>query len=429
MKPDQPQPTRWLDQPAPGPLEQRAARMVSAADPPPELGELAYARIGRQLEQAAAPPARSRLPWAFGLAAACAGVALLGWRALPNRPDVAQDLLVPACGTARLDAHGQFQAALGGPGSVRFRPRTESEVELRAGKLDLRAHAGAVVVSTPDGRVRLARGATARIEVRDGRTIQVAAFRGEVTMEWSVDQRTLAVPSGTALGPEGAAPVLPTAEREAERALAGEAPTGCAPEEPAVAAPALVAQPVAPAPETPAPVRPPARARGHAEVATTSSLAAESHVLAQAIALLHKHGNPAAALAVLDQQSGALEHGALHSEAQVVRIDALLALQRDREALRALERLDVRGLPRERELRALRGELRAGADRCSDATADFQAARTGAADVVEERALYGLASCYARLSDPAAARVTLERYLERFPTGRYAAAARRALGE
>ena len=80
-------------------------------------------------------------------------------------------------------------------------------------------------------------------------------------------------------------------------------------------------------------------------------------------------------------------------------------LGRRSEALAVLELLSLDKLPRAAELGVLRGELRAEAGRHRDAIADF----TPCADVArcrpetEERALYGRASCRARVGDRAAA--------------------------
>src|SRR5205823_1705435 len=72
----------------------------------------------------------------------------------------------------------------------------------------------------------------------------------------------------------------------------------------------------------------------------------------------------------------------------------------------------------------------AEAARDADAKAAYDAllSRKVAPDV-EERALFGRASCRARLSDEGGAREDLARYLERFPNGAHAADARARLGQ
>jgi regulator of sirC expression with transglutaminase-like and TPR domain len=77
----------------------------------------------------------------------------------------------------------------------------------------------------------------------------------------------------------------------------------------------------------------------------------------------------------------------------------------------------------------LRGELRAGAGRLAPAIQDFDAVLAlGGHDELAGRALYGRGSCRARLGDTPGARADLERYLQLFPRGRFAADAEKALG-
>ena len=156
-----------------------------------------------------------------------------------------------------------------------------------------------------------------------------------------------------------------------------------------------------------------------------SALAAESRLLAAAIAKLRKE--PAATLSALDDYAARFPQGQLAQEAEVMRVDALLALGRRDGALRVLDGLTLAGLPRARELVLLRAELRSEAGRCRDALADFGSAIIEAADTLDERALYGRALCRARLGNFDGARNDLDRYLVRFPDGRFAADARHAL--
>jgi TolA-binding protein len=80
------------------------------------------------------------------------------------------------------------------------------------------------------------------------------------------------------------------------------------------------------------------------------------------------------------------------------------------------------------EVVVLRAELAADADDCAAATAGFDRTLAGAASPgLEERALYGRASCRLRAGQKSAARADLERYLHRFPQGRYATHARALL--
>ncbi len=90
---------------------------------------------------------------------------------------------------------------------------------------------------------------------------------------------------------------------------------------------------------------------------TSSSLQLESQALARAVAALRREGKPDRALALLDEYRDAFPRGALSLEASVVRVDALMALGRRREALAVLERLPLDKMPRGVELRKLRDNL------------------------------------------------------------------------
>ncbi len=94
--------------------------------------------------------------------------------------------------------------------------------------------------------------------------------------------------------------------------------------------------------------------------ASSSVLELESQALASAVAALRRDRNPDRALALLDEYRAAFPRGALSLEASLVRVDALMALGRRREALAVLERLPVDKMPRGGELRKLRDNLRQG---------------------------------------------------------------------
>jgi hypothetical protein len=186
-------------------------------------------------------------------------------------------------------------------------------------------------------------------------------------------------------------------------------PSVLAPRSPSVPAPS--SPPSVPAPSSPAP---------------PSALAVESASFQRAMRALRHDKDPKAALRAIDSYLLAWPSGLFHAEAVVARIEALLALGRRAEARDALDRLSPGGLPRGRELSVIRGELRAEAGRCDDADRDFAVALDGT-DELAERALVGRADCRARSRDDAGARAGLEEYLRRFPDGRFAARARRAL--
>jgi hypothetical protein len=188
----------------------------------------------------------------------------------------------------------------------------------------------------------------------------------------------------------------------------------------------LPAPPAAPlAPATPATVPPPTAA----PAAPPTVLAYETRLLGQAVARLRQRRDASGALVALDIYQSQFPNGNLHHEADVARVDALLMLGRDHDALALLQTLRLLPQGRDQELRVIRGELAAATD-CSRAVADFdrllaQAAPTG----LTERALYGRAVCRTRLGDTSGATHDLADYLDRFPSGRFAAEARRNLGQ
>jgi hypothetical protein len=206
------------------------------------------------------------------------------------------------------------------------------------------------------------------------------------------------------------------------------------------AAPAV--KPPAPAPVRRAPVKPaaavPEPLAPAAEVAATGGAPAappvgdEAGGVALALEQLHRHRDPLAALATLDAHQAHYPHGMFAREAALARLEALLALGRRADALTVLDGLSREGfdgLARAHELRVLRGELLAQAGDCASAIEAFDAALANApAAELEGRALFGRASCRASRGDVERSRADLERYLESFPRGPYAAQARAALG-
>lgn len=155
--------------------------------------------------------------------------------------------------------------------------------------------------------------------------------------------------------------------------------------------------------------------------ADSGALAAESRALERALIKLRREHDPRGALSVLDESRALFEKGALAQEAQVARVDALLALGRRSEALAILERLPLTHMGRGGELQLVRAELRAGND-CALALADFDALATRPlAAPFMERVLYGRAACELQVGDRSQAERDLNQYLTRFPHGRFAA--------
>ncbi len=104
-----------------------------------------------------------------------------------------------------------------------------------------------------------------------------------------------------------------------------------------------------------------------------SAAGAEAQSLAEALERWRRQGRAEAALSLLDEHDRRFPRGLLHVESRVARAEILLALGRTLPALGVLDGLNLSGLPRSRELEALRGDLRAQAGRCSDARADLNA--------------------------------------------------------
>ena len=131
-------------------------------------------------------------------------------------------------------------------------------------------------------------------------------------------------------------------------------------------------------------------------------------------------GNAARALAELDQHLQKFPGGTLELEARVAHVDALLVLGRRQEARRELSSLPIERVGRKNELRLIRAELRADDD-CRAALSDFQVlVDQSLPGALAERALFGRGACLLKLGDQAAAYRDFDRYLERFPSGRFA---------
>jgi TolA-binding protein len=197
-----------------------------------------------------------------------------------------------------------------------------------------------------------------------------------------------------------AAPLVP--QPTLPRAPSEPAPVA---EEP-VAAVAQEAPASAAFPPAPAPVQ-------------SSRLGLEAASLEAALKTL-RGGGAERALAALDQHLQQFPGGALELEARVARVDALLTLGRRHEARRELSALPIDNVGRKNELRLIRAELRADDD-CRAALSDFQVlVELPLPGAWAERALFGRGACLLKLGDQAGAQRDFERYLERFPNGRFA---------
>jgi Flp pilus assembly protein TadD len=152
----------------------------------------------------------------------------------------------------------------------------------------------------------------------------------------------------------------------------------------------------------------------------------EAEELAEAFRLLRREHDAGGALARLDDYQRRHPGGSLAREAVLARVEALLSMGRDGAALAALEGLTLDGSEVDRPVALARAELRAAADRCGDAVADFARAAAGN-DAVAARALYGRGICHLRTGDRRAARAAFESYRRLFPIGPRRADVDRAL--
>lgn len=161
-----------------------------------------------------------------------------------------------------------------------------------------------------------------------------------------------------------------------------------------------------------------------------AAIAQEALVLGRALQSLHRDHDPRAALVALDDHTARFPESVLGPEADIMRVDALLALDRRQSALAVLDRLEIPETTRGRELVVVRAELRVGAKRYAEAIADFTRTLANAdADALAERALHGRIACYLATGNEALARADLQNYLIRFREGRFAPDVRRTLGE
>ena len=153
--------------------------------------------------------------------------------------------------------------------------------------------------------------------------------------------------------------------------------------------------------------------------------ASESHFIAVALKKLRQNHDARGAIDALEEYRASFPNGRLGAEAGLIRVEALLSLGERAEALHALDGDSAIGQgPRSRELLVLRGELRASANRCSEAVSDLGKSLSASPhDAIDARALFARASCLSRLHQYEAARRDLERYQAHFPNGANAAVA------
>jgi len=142
----------------------------------------------------------------------------------------------------------------------------------------------------------------------------------------------------------------------------------------------------------------------------------------QAMRKLRLENNPAAALSALQEHAQVYPRSSLGGERSALEVEALLALHRDRDALARLDTMALDQLPRSGERFVVRGELRAAARRWQEASADFDHALTQVTGkpAWHERALWGRGAARLRCGDRDGGMADLDRYLDKYPNGRFA---------
>ena len=215
------------------------------------------------------------------------------------------------------------------------------------------------------------------------------------------------------------------------------APSPAAQPAPAIGVPAPVPtttiarpQPVAPAPmiiptpsERPAPRPTPARPEPPPPMKAqpTSALApppaasnpAARH-LKEVVRALRVDRAPRTALDMLDRYANELAGNAFAEESLLLRVEALLALGQPIATLRLLDGTPLTEGAASSVLLLTRGQLRATANRCSEAIGDFDLA-LARAHRPSKPALLGRAHCKQKLGDPTGAQADLDRYRREFP--------------
>jgi hypothetical protein len=123
-------------------------------------------------------------------------------------------------------------------------------------------------------------------------------------------------------------------------------------------------------------------------------ISAESRSFSAALAQWHRDHNAGAALAALDQHERRFPRGQIRLEAKLLRAEIFLQQGRERESLALLDGVSLSGLPRGRELRTVRGELRVKYGRCPEGRRDLEhvLAKDGA-DALGRRAAHAISLC------------------------------------
>ena len=123
-------------------------------------------------------------------------------------------------------------------------------------------------------------------------------------------------------------------------------------------------------------------------------IVAESRSFASVIGPWHRTRNANATLTLLDAHERRYPNGHMLSESRVLRAEIYLAQGRESAALAVLDSLSLSGIPRARELRTVRGELRVKAGRCTEGKRDLgEVLEKSVADALAKRAAQAISHC------------------------------------
>ncbi len=188
-----------------------------------------------------------------------------------------------------------------------------------------------------------------------------------------------------------------------------------------VAAPAVLATPAG----LPAPAMPSVAVAKPVVVPVPLPPQSDLALFGRAMRDLRTENHPAAALAALQEHARVYPRSGLAGERNALQVEALLALHRDREALARLDTMPLDELPRSGERFVVRGELRAAVHRWLAASTDFDhaLALVSGSPAWHERALWGRGVARLRCGEREAGMADIERYLDSYPHGRFAAEA------